>query len=375
MYRHLLVPVDDTEISAGNVTAAVDFARETGARITFFHANHDYGATADGALMHAMSPALFADRAAGHARAILGKAEAAARAVGVPCRAVWAVSDKPAAAILQAADSERCDLVFMASHGPTSLGGFMLGSQTLKVLAGAKVAVLVSQVARNAQRAARDSAFATIKDEHRSIAALLHAVTAFVDKAAQGNATVDTRLLRGAVHYLRAFPQTQHHPKEEQYIFKRLRTRSPELERVLDQLERQHSEGAALLQLVVNALDVYEKRPDSPAGIHEAWTAFTTEQWRHMETEEQIVLPAARELLTDDDWSEIADAFSGNGDPRFDRMVGSDFREIFARIMNLAGTPEGSAMGDHTRASVGPSPDRVGRDGSPSNAGSPTDAA
>ena len=77
MYRHLLVPVDDTAISAGNVTAAVDFARDAGARITFFHANPDYTATGDGALMHAMSPAIFANRAAGPARAILTKAEAA----------------------------------------------------------------------------------------------------------------------------------------------------------------------------------------------------------------------------------------------------------------------------------------------------------
>ena len=358
MYRHLLVPVDDTEISTGNVTAAVDFARATGARITFFHANHDYGATADGALMHAMSPSTFAEKAAGHARAILGKAEAAARAAGVPCRGVSAVSGKPAEAILRAADSEGCDLVFMASHGPTSLGGIMLGSQTLKVLAGAKVAVLVSQVARNAQRAARDSAIATIRDEHRSIAAVLHATTAVVEGAGSGSAPVDTKLLRGAIHYLRAFPQTQHHPKEEQYIFKRLRHRSPDLDRVLDQLERQHVEGAALLELVVKAVDVHEKRPDSPTAVREAWGTFTTEQWRHMKMEEQIVLPAAQELLTDDDWSEIAEAFRGNGDPRFDRLVDRDFREIFARLMNLAGSPEDSAKAAHRRAGIERSSDR-----------------
>jgi len=352
MYRHLLVPVDDTEISAGNVTAAVDFARAIGARVTFFHANHDYAATADGALMHAMSPALFADRAAGHARAILGKAEAAARAAGVAFRGVSAVSDRPAEAILRAADSEGCDLVFMASHGPTSLGGIMLGSQTLKVLAGAKVAVLVSHVARNAERAAHDSAIATIKDEHRSIAAVLHAMTAVVEEAGAANATVDTKLLRGAVHYLRTFPQIQHHPKEEEYLFKRLRNRSPELAGVLDQLERQHAEGAALLQLVANAVDIYEKRPDSPTTVREAWGAFATEQWRHMETEERVVLPAAQGLLTDDDWNEIAAGFGGNDDPRFDRLVGSDFREIFARLMNLAGSREDGDTAAHTRAGI-----------------------
>jgi nucleotide-binding universal stress UspA family protein/hemerythrin-like domain-containing protein len=374
MYRHLLVPVDDTEISAGNVTAAVDFARDAGARITFFHANPDYAATGDGALMRAMSPAMFTDRAAGHARAILAKAEAAARAAGIACRGISTVSDRPAQAILDTAETEGCDLIFMASRGPTSLGGIMLGSQTLKVLVAATIPVLVSSVAHKARHGARDAAVATIKDEHRSIAALLHALSTVVGKSAQGS-TIDTKLVRAAVHYLHAFPETLHHPKEEQYIFKRLRDRSPDLDRVLDELERQHAEGGKLLGAVVDAVDAYDRQPGSPAVVHEAWDAFTTEQRRHMQTEEQTVLPAAQEVLTDDDWSDIADAFRGNGDPRFDRLVDSDFRELFARIMNLAAPPDDSVMADHARASVTPSPDPLARDRLPGNAWSPTDAA
>lgn len=335
MYHHLLVPVDDTDISADNVTAALEFARDVGARITFFHANPDYSATGDGALMHAMSPATFADRSAGHARAILAKAEAAGRAAGIACRAVSSVSDKPARAILQAADSEGCDLVFMASHGPTSIGGVMLGSQTMKVLAGAKIAVLVSHVARNAEHGARDAAIATIKDEHRSLAAVLHALSRVVAEAPERK-TLDTKLLRAAIHYLHAFPQALHHPKEERYVFRRLRDRSPDLDRVLDELEREHVEGATLLDAVADAVDAYERRPDSATALDSALEAFTLAQWRHIETEERVVLPAARELLSDGDWREIAHAFAGNGDPRFDRLVDSDFRAMFAGIMNLA---------------------------------------
>ncbi len=210
----------------------------------------------------------------------------------------------------------------------------MLGSQTLKVLAGAKIAVLVSNVARNAEHSARDAAIATIKDEHRSLASVLHALRRIVAEAPERK-TLDTKLLRGAIHYLRAFPQTLHHPKEERYLFKRLRGRSDELGRVLDELERQHASGATLLDAVAAAVDAYKRQPDSATALNEALDAFTVAQWRHMETEEQIVLPAARELLDDHDWDEIADAFGRNGDPRFDRFVDDDFREMFARIMNL----------------------------------------
>jgi hemerythrin-like domain-containing protein len=223
----------------------------------------------------------------------------------------------------------------MASHGPTTLGGIMLGSQTLKVLAAATVPVLVSSVAHGARHAARDAAIATIKDEHRSIAALLHAVHTFVSASARGEA-LDTRLMRAAIHYLRAFPQTLHHPKEEQYVFVRLRGRSPDLDHTLDELERQHVEGATLLDAVADAIDAYERRPDTADTLDEALQTFARAQWRHIETEERVVLPAAREFVSDADWHSIAEAFGRNGDPRFDRLIDADFREMFARIMNLA---------------------------------------
>ena len=41
MYRHLLVPVDDTDLSVEVVGNAVALARPLGARITFFHAVAD----------------------------------------------------------------------------------------------------------------------------------------------------------------------------------------------------------------------------------------------------------------------------------------------------------------------------------------------
>lgn len=40
-------------------------------------------------------------------------------------------------------------VIFMASHGPRSIGGVMLGSETLKVLAQTRIPVLVSSVERN----------------------------------------------------------------------------------------------------------------------------------------------------------------------------------------------------------------------------------
>jgi hemerythrin-like domain-containing protein len=225
----------------------------------------------------------------------------------------------------------------MSSRGATSIGGMMLGSQTLKVLAGTKLPVLVSQNARNAQHAARDSAIATIQDEHRSIAAVLHALQQLSDGVQRSESTLDTRIVRGAIHYLRAFPEALHHPKEETYIFARLRGRSPELEHALEELHSQHAQGALLLNVLEEALVAYERRePNSAARLSAALETFAAAQWRHMSLEEAFILPAAQEHLSDSDWEEAAEAFGGNGDPRFDRDIEGDFRQLFARIITLA---------------------------------------
>lgn len=61
MYQHLLVPIDGSQLSSATVEQALAFARSCGARLTFFHARPDYGATGDGALLHAMAPTAFAE--------------------------------------------------------------------------------------------------------------------------------------------------------------------------------------------------------------------------------------------------------------------------------------------------------------------------
>ncbi len=50
MYRHLLVPIDDSELSTAIVSQAVQFAGSIGASVVSFHAKAGHGASSDGAL-------------------------------------------------------------------------------------------------------------------------------------------------------------------------------------------------------------------------------------------------------------------------------------------------------------------------------------
>ena len=45
--------------------------------------------------------------------------------------------------IIKAAKKNRCDLIFMASHGRGGLSGLLLGSETHKVLTHSKIPVTV----------------------------------------------------------------------------------------------------------------------------------------------------------------------------------------------------------------------------------------
>jgi hypothetical protein len=58
-----------------------------------------------------------------------------------------------------------------------------------------------------------------------------------------------------------------------------------------------------------------------------------------MNLESKVILPAAQKHLTAEDWAEIADAFAENGDPRFSVENDDEFRQLFARILNLAPGP------------------------------------
>lgn len=145
MFKHILVPTDGSPLSVDTVKRALAFAKEAGAKVTFFFARPDYPVAfyGEGALIDPTTPEKFAEMAEGQAQEILGRAEALAREAGVPCATVSNVSDVPYQAIIDAASDAGCDLIFMASHGRRGFTGLLLGSETQKVLTHSTIPVLV----------------------------------------------------------------------------------------------------------------------------------------------------------------------------------------------------------------------------------------
>ena len=199
MYRHLLVPIADTDLSIEAVGNAVGLARAVGAHITFFHA-------VAGASLHGQAGAMHTTPrdqawALGKAGELLAKAEAAARAFGVPCSSKHVLSDRPAAAIIDAARGSGCDLVFMAAaQGPHGEPGAAPASGTIGAVVSAGLQVLVS---RCGEAGPPQRAIAIIRDEHRSLAAVLHAWMHALATARSAGVAADAPSMRAAAYLVR----------------------------------------------------------------------------------------------------------------------------------------------------------------------------
>jgi nucleotide-binding universal stress UspA family protein len=145
MFKHILIPTDGSKISNEAAEAGVRLAKALGAKVTGLFA----APPATPLVYKAMLPVGYGTTAehrqatARAAAACLGVIEKAARAARVPCQTLTVTSDFPADTILATAKKQRCDLVFMASHGRRGLKGALLGSETQKVLAEGKLPVLV----------------------------------------------------------------------------------------------------------------------------------------------------------------------------------------------------------------------------------------
>jgi nucleotide-binding universal stress UspA family protein/hemerythrin-like domain-containing protein len=319
-----------------NTETAVQLALRLEAKITFFHATPDLAATGDGALLKTISPQKFSAAAVGDTHAVLSKARAAANAAGVACETKHRVCDRPAEAILEAADLSGCDLIVMASRGVRGVASWLHSSQTERVLRHSPIALLITRVASSDPIKASERALAIIQDEHSSIAVVMRGMLDLLKQASGPGEILDLRSIEAMLTYMQDFPLQLHHPKEERYIHRWLRERAPESEKVLLELEAQHLREHSLVDEAVKCVS------NAKAGnlaaldaLEPQINALAEAIWKHMQLEESVILPMARLHFLDTDWQEIAVAFESNKDPSFGEYPATEFRRLFTRIANL----------------------------------------
>ena len=145
MYKHILIPTDGSALAKKAIAIGVKFARSVGAKVTGFFAAPPYLPIVyeDFVPANYMSPQQHEEANAKLAAKYLGAIEKACRQAGVTFQAVHVASEFPADAIIKAAKTKKCDLIFMSSHGRRGVARILLGSQTTHVLTHSNIPVLV----------------------------------------------------------------------------------------------------------------------------------------------------------------------------------------------------------------------------------------
>jgi nucleotide-binding universal stress UspA family protein len=148
MYKSILVSTDGSKLSGKAVAEAIKLAATCGAKITVMNVVSDFKRAmsetyAVPAALAAPVQKKFQDEACARSRKILAEACARANAAQIGCAGVSVVSDSPYQAIIKQAAKSKSDVIVMASHGRKGLQGFLLGSETTKVLCHTKIPVLV----------------------------------------------------------------------------------------------------------------------------------------------------------------------------------------------------------------------------------------
>ena len=181
-----------------------------------------------------------------------------------------------------------------------------------------------------------------IRDEHRSIYAVLDGLRYLARHNLTSESTIDPKVFRAMLNYLETYAERLHHPKEDQYLFSALRQFGPRAEAVIAGLERDHAGGERALRDLDHSLARCEAAGEKRfTAFANAVEEFVRDYLEHMKKEEEEVFPLALKLLTSGDWAAIDSAYNDNRDPFIAAQEKRDFSEILDRIVRLAPPPVG----------------------------------
>lgn len=189
-----------------------------------------------------------------------------------------------------------------------------------------------------------------LMDEHQSLAAIIHAIRHLIGEIGAGRLEPDYKLLQAMVHYLDAYPEKRHHPKEDAYLFGPLKLKTTEAAPALERLAREHGEADGRIKALEAALQRYlAGGPDGFEGFRDAFEAYAAFYREHMLLEEREVLPLILQHFTEEDWARADAGFLADDPLRGTRAKAGeeDFTKIFSKLVEAAPAPIGLGAGPY----------------------------
>jgi hemerythrin-like domain-containing protein len=186
------------------------------------------------------------------------------------------------------------------------------------------------------------TAIRIIREEHQALSAMLSSLHLLLRQHRQDGAPVRFDVLRAMLFYIDEFPERLHHRKESDLLFPLIRQRSDRAAEALEKLDRDHGVGERAIRDLEHALLAWEMLGESRrADFEQAVERYLSFYLKHMQMEEEIVLPLAQQVLEPADWAVLDEAFGENRDPLTGHPASADYEQLFSRIVRTAPAPIG----------------------------------
>ena len=143
MFKHLLVPVDGSDVSKKGLKKVAQLAAADKAAGTLVYVSDPMPPTvyADSTMGYGVSQKEHKQATEDYAKAVFKKS-ATILGAGIKAKTLHIANSNLSAGILDAAKKAKADVIVMASHKRTGIKGMLLGSETHEVIVHAALPVL-----------------------------------------------------------------------------------------------------------------------------------------------------------------------------------------------------------------------------------------
>ncbi|MFZ4379908.1 MAG: universal stress protein [Polynucleobacter sp.] len=144
MFKHLLVPVDGSDVSKKGLKKVAQLANADNAAVTLVYVSDPMPPTvySDSTMGYGISQKDHKKACEAYAQDVFKKA-ATTLGAGIKAKTLHISNSNLSEGILDAAKKAKADVIVMASHKLTGIKGMLLGSETHEVIVHATLPVLV----------------------------------------------------------------------------------------------------------------------------------------------------------------------------------------------------------------------------------------
>jgi nucleotide-binding universal stress UspA family protein len=144
MFKHLLVPVDGSDVSKKSLKKVAELAKADGAAVTLVYVSDSLPPMvySDSTLGYGITQKDHQKACDAYAKDVFKKA-ATALGTSIKAKILHISNSNLSEGILDGAKKSKADVIVMASHKLTGIKGVLLGSETHEVIVHSKLPVLV----------------------------------------------------------------------------------------------------------------------------------------------------------------------------------------------------------------------------------------